>query len=54
MLEGREIWLQLVEVIKTQGWAPTDPAIQAVLECFREVFAKPTGLPLPWSRGHHI
>ncbi|KAA8514829.1 hypothetical protein F0562_018008 [Nyssa sinensis] len=54
LVEGRGIWLQLMEISDSPGGAPAEPAIQAVLNKFEIVFAKPNGLPPPRSHDHQI
>ncbi|KAA8517399.1 hypothetical protein F0562_017692 [Nyssa sinensis] len=44
LVEGRGIWLQLMEVVDTKGRAPMEPAIQVVLDSFQTVVAEPSGL----------
>ncbi|KAA8515066.1 hypothetical protein F0562_018147 [Nyssa sinensis] len=52
LVEGRGIWLQLMEISDSPGGAPVEPAIQAVLNKFETVFAEPNGLPPLRSHDH--
>ena len=54
LVEGRRIWLQFIEISDSLGGALVEPAIQAILNEFKIVFAKPQGLPPPRSHDHQI
>ncbi|KAA8524249.1 hypothetical protein F0562_010672 [Nyssa sinensis] len=54
IVNGRGIWLQLMKLCEKSGETPIEPAIQAVLNNLKTVFAERRGLPPPKSHDHQI